>query len=93
MGKKVKESFVSYGEKKEKIWGFFCPACHTTHYCSEYNYKLTGTLENPNIRPVITLSPNSHTVCSSIILDGAIYFSNDCTHAFKNITVELPEWL
>jgi hypothetical protein len=92
MGKKVKESFVSHPGKKEKIWGFFCPACRATHYCGENVYRLTGTLENPTIRPIISNDHSNHT-CLCIIINGDVYFSEESTHHCRGLSLELPEWL
>jgi hypothetical protein len=92
MGRKTKESFVSHGDKKEKIWGFFCPACRTIHYCGEGVYRLTGTLENPSIKPVISNFHSNH-VCICLVMDGVVLFSEDSTHHMRGMSAELPQWL
>lgn len=93
--------FVSDGGKLIEGWMFHCPACNTLHRiqvdknhkpCWEWNRDV----ENPTVSPSILVrwstmdKPNQK--CHSFVKNGHIQFLGDCTHEYKNQTLEIPDW-
>lgn len=73
---------------------FFCPGCQCGHYVRVAGpgpqWAFNQNKVKPTVSPSILVS-STHT-CHSFIKDGMIQFLDDCTHALKGQTVELPDW-
>lgn len=98
---------IVYGPQHELIgYTFMCPGCRQVHAPSIKKYgegknpvwTFNGDVNKPTFSPSLlvkyTWGPEKiEFVCHSFIKDGKIQFLSDCTHAFKSMTVEIPEWL
>lgn len=84
---------------------FECPGCNCLHCVSTTSkngmgsqWSFNGNFEKPTFNPSILVkanytSPNrSDDICHSFVTDGRIRFLDDCTHALKGQTVDLPLW-
>lgn len=80
---------------------FDCPGCGLFHVLNiDPDFKpcwsFNGDLERPTIAPSINTWQEGRDgqvrmCCHSFVRDGKIQFLNDCTHALKGQTVDMPE--
>lgn len=73
---------------------FWCPACDTAHAISlkpGSGWTFDGNAESPTFTPSV-LARTGNTVCHSFVVAGRMQFLNDCSHAMKGKTVEIPDW-
>src|SRR5687768_11526780 len=83
---------VTYYDKTIHHW-YKCPGCGYEHAFSAKVHQFNGDLNNPTVTPSLLQSnPQHHHTCHSYITDGKIKFLDDCWHALKGKTVELPEY-
>ncbi|NBW17017.1 MAG: ammonia monooxygenase [Caulobacteraceae bacterium] len=82
-----------------------CPGCDGPHMLpvhgeSRPNWAFNGYYERPTLSPSILVTYNGKdadtpegcpSVCHSFVTDGRIQFLDDCTHALRGQTVDLPE--
>ena len=75
---------------------FRCPGCNHAHgivYGEGSNtWTWNGSLESPTFSPSVLVQGGNEYRCHSFVTDGRIQFLDDCTHALKGQTVDLPEW-
>ena len=77
---------------------FFCPACQFTHQLAlagPTHWTADGPPDHPTFWPSIqVIKPTlmEDEICHSFITRGRIAFQNDCTHAMKGQTVDMPVW-
>jgi Family of unknown function (DUF6527) len=96
MGVKFRDMGTQDGER----WiAFHCPGCQGGHSIpieGRRKWTWNGSFELPTIAPSIFVNRGganpTQPVCHSWVTDGKIMFLNDCTHALKNQTVEIPDW-
>lgn len=90
----MRAKHVKY-EEDGKIWKeqihFMCPGCGHVHSVSPAVHKFNGDLEKPTFSPSVLCNWIPGKCCHSMVLDGKIQFLNDCDHALKGQTVDLPE--
>lgn len=53
------------------------------------NWSWNGDLEKPTLKPSIKTNIGNGQICHSFVNDGKVQFLSDCTHEFKNQTIEL----
>jgi len=74
---------------------FRCPACPDVHQVNA-TWTWDGNLERPSFHPSILVrssdGENVQSICHFIVTDGRMAFRDDCTHKFKGMTVEMPDW-
>ncbi len=81
---------------------FECPGCGCYHgvWTSRPNsitngiWTFNGDINKPTFSPSLLIRFNQdgkECVCHSFVRDGKIQYLGDCTHVFKNQTIELPE--
>lgn len=70
----------------------FCPACRIYHKfkIGDGGHGFDGNMQNPTVYPELLTKPRPHSVCHFMIIRGDIHFQADCTHMFRNLTLELP---
>lgn len=78
-------------------WMVRCPVeqCHA--HLFDLRWTFNGDLEKPTFRASMLswaeLGPERRMHrCHSYVTDGRIQFLDDCTHALKGQTVDLPDW-
>jgi Family of unknown function (DUF6527) len=82
-------------------WVFHCPGCGHDHpfhtdpngHPTRQSWTWNGSIDAPTFMPsllVFTDLPSKR--CHSYVKDGKIQFLNDCFHALKGQTVEIPDW-
>lgn len=87
---------------------FNCPACNSTHCINFHPTRMwtvTGTDDKPTFYPSVSVTTGRAVDptfipqegdpperCHSYVTDGRIQFLDDCTHALKGQTVDLPDW-
>ena len=78
---------------------FDCPGCGETHRVpvrpSAHNkvvWDWDGNVARPTISPslLVDIRGSNPAKCHSYIKGGQIQFLNDCTHALKGQTVDIP---
>lgn len=67
-----------------------CPACGYMHLFDS-RWKWNGSLTAPTFYPSMALRGGGGSICHFFVTDGKIQFQGDCTHAFKDKTLDLPE--
>ena len=81
-------------------WAWHCPACDCAHVCDE-RWAFNGNLERPTFGPSIRVTYDGKdagidgappAVCHSHVNDGYVAYCDDCTHALRGQTVEIPVW-
>ena len=70
---------------------FQCPGCGFAHWFGPPRWTWNGDYDKPTVNPSI-VTVGVEPKCHSFIRDGKIQFLNDCTHALKGQTVEIPDW-
>ncbi len=102
MGAKVVQMLASDGVT-HYAWLWHCPGCDDVHQCDK-RWSFNGDEEKPTFGPaegppncsvLVTVEygdgrPTSR--CHSHVTDGRVAFGDDCTHALKGQTVEIPDW-
>jgi len=79
-----------------------CPACDeagleiahvflTTMQDGSPGWVFNGNLDRPTFTPSM-LATTRENRCHSFVTDGRIHYLDDCTHAMKGQTIELPEF-
>jgi Family of unknown function (DUF6527) len=81
----------------ETQYAFHCPGCEGGHSIRvkgpEPCWGWNGSLSAPTFTPSILVDKDRpERRCHSFVTDGKIRFLDDCFHALKGQTVELPEW-
>ena len=84
---------------QDTIYKFICPGCGEQHWFWTKNlhgpvWTFNGDMDKPTVRAsikVTTRLPDGDRICHSFVTDGRIQFLDDCTHALRGQTVELPE--
>lgn len=73
-------------------WLIFCPACRYGH-CFDSRWTFNGDVERPTFRASMLVNANtpSGIRCHSFVTCGRIEFLNDCGHAMRGQTVDLPD--
>lgn len=80
---------------------FFCPGCQEAHGISVQElgntypnpWEWNGSEDRPTFSPSILANGSTpEKRCHSFVKDGMIQFLDDCWHALKGHTVEIPEW-
>ena len=79
-----------------------CPGCECSHGVPVVGGRAWGwnnSLTEPTLTPSVLVyahdasSPfKSQPRCHSFVELGKMRFLDDCTHAFKGQTVEIPDW-
>lgn len=82
--------------KDDSLYGFMveCPGCGFAHVFTS-GWKFDGSLEHPTFTPSMLVhypwgDPPQNMICHSFVTAGKIRFLDDCTHALKGQTVDLP---
>lgn len=85
---------------------FNCPACNDIHAFKYYSdpFKYTNTdkdpwkfnynFDRPIIRPSISVDAGNSNInykCHSYVEEGFIKYLDDCSHAMKGLSIELPD--
>ena len=84
----------------EGLLAFQCPGCGCLHAVGVNGRKVSGSewqwnqsLTAPTFSPSILIFKDTPAHrCHSFVTDGHIKFFDDCHHAFKGQTIELPDW-
>lgn len=72
---------------------FHCPGCGYGHPVEVPRWTWNGSLTAPTFTPSLLCNgADPRTRCHSYITDGRIQFLDDCAHALKGQTVEIPDW-
>lgn len=83
------------------IWVFHCPGCgyghpfHTDpkHHPTHQSWEWNGSVDSPTISPSLLIFKDVPAQrCHSFIKDGRIQFLDDCFHALKGQTVDIPDY-
>ncbi len=70
---------------------FWCPGCEMVHG-PDHTWGFNGDIERPTFTPSILCNANfPESRCHSYVTDGKIRFLDDCHHALKGQTVDLPD--
>lgn len=88
-----------------KQYWFHCPGCQCAHAFTvggpwksalesgTARWTFNGDVENPTFHPSLACNRgHAGSECHSMVTAGRIKFFNDCHHALKNQTVDIPEW-
>ena len=100
--------FTYYQQSEVIGYHFFCPGCKSAHsvYTAPHGVEnkgpvwgFNGSMDKPTFSPSLLMSAvPAHDEwpgiprCHLFIRDGQIQFLDDCEHALKGQTVEIPEW-
>lgn len=78
-----------------KLYGYriWCPGCLDDHILRGWTFN--GDMARPTFSPSLLVTCRTgegvpDKICHSFIENGQIRYLSDCTHAFKNTTVDLP---
>lgn len=81
-------------------WMIDCPACECSHHFDS-RWTFNGNQERPTFAPSMLVHEWPHEPtepgfrkqmrCHSFVRDGRIQYLDDCTHAMKGQTVDLPD--
>ena len=88
-----------------KLWGddnpdviFYCEGCKCDHgiWTTQPNHRnatwqFNGDMDKPTVTPSLHMDTPGR-VCHSFITNGNIQYLDDCCHALKGQTIELPEY-
>jgi hypothetical protein len=81
---------------KQAIYLFQCPGCGNAHPFYVPRWTWNGSMDRPTFTPSLVCNPQDEPGkghrCHSFVTDGRIQFLEDCYHALKGQTVEIPEW-
>ena len=79
-------------DESKTHWLIFCPACRAGHVFQIPPWTFNGNVSKPTFGGSMLLHGSPGTPrCHSLVNDGVIQFLDDCTHALKGQTVDLPE--
>lgn len=85
----------SANDEEGQIIAHQCPGCDSRHYINvtEPNHcgakwSFNGDVDKPTFMPSININ---HGQCHYFITDGKIIYTDDCRHALKGMTVDLPD--
>lgn len=84
-------------ERESKIvdsWKFLCPGCGYNHsFWMDGRWTFDGNEQAPTFSPSLLLKQEDgwRFRCHSFVQGGKIVFLDDCTHAMRGQTVDLPE--
>jgi len=79
-------------------WGFHCPGCKYDHSfrvngdATRPQWHWNNSIDKPTFTPSLMVNRGTDSQCHSYVTDGKIQFLNDCHHALKGQTVDLPDW-
>jgi len=86
--------FIAQKTGEEEIYIFQCPGCEYSHGVRvkgpEPRWNWNGDADKPTVTPSVLA--RGTVLCHSFITDGKIRFLDDCEHALKGQTVEIPDW-
>ena len=103
---KVVERCKPLDDQSGNLSGYivFCPGCECGHLFHTVPWKgnaagtpgpvwtFNGNTERPTFSPSMLVNKSTpERRCHSYVRDGQIQFLNDCYHALKGTTVELPD--
>ena len=81
---------------------FHCPGCGNDHAFTvgppragwgDARWTFDGDFERPTFAPSLLCNKNyPGSRCHCFVINGSIQFQEDCWHALKGKTVELPDW-
>ena len=81
------------------LFVFHCPGCdydhpfHVGYSPDRPDWKWNGDMERPTFTPsLVVFKDDPAKRCHCFVTDGRIQFLDDCHHALKGTTVELPDW-
>ena len=84
-----------YKTGEERLW-MFCPGCNEPHSVAlngQCKWDWNGSIESPTISPsILVTQPPTDYRCHSFVREGRWQFLDDCNHALKGTTVEIPEY-
>jgi|ERR1041384_1755688 hypothetical protein len=86
------------GPRGGKLYVFHCPGCGYNHPFevgapNGEGWTWNGSLTEPTFAPSLLVNQDRpHARCHSFVENGKIRFLEDCFHALKNQTVEIPDW-
>lgn len=78
---------------------FYCQGCRENHVftCRTErrpnvpNWQFDGNLDKPTFTPSLHYLSNGETRCHLFVRDGKIQYLDDCPHALKGQTVDIPD--
>lgn len=85
------------GGKQDQLW-FFCPGCNLANMLPVSGsgaWRWDGNLDAPTLEPSI-LCLTGKIRCHSFMRAGRLQFLDDCTHALRGQTIDvpvLPDWM
>lgn len=86
------------GPRRGKLYVFHCPGCGYSHPF-EINapggngWTWNGSMDKPTFSPSLLVAGDyPENRCHSYVREGQIQFLNDCHHALKGQTVDIPDW-
>lgn len=80
---------------------FWCKGCEEPHGVptrGSHAWSWNGSKEWPTLTPSILVHSHprheapDHPRCHSFVSNGRIQYLEDCTHALRNQTIDIPEW-
>lgn len=75
---------------------FICPGCghgHSVGVKGDHIWGWNGDMEKPTFTPsILVWASRPAERCHSFVRDGKIQFLDDCFHALKGTTVDLPQF-
>lgn len=88
-------------EDDRLIW--WCPGCKSAHQVKHGagGWGWNGDAARPTFTPSVLVTYDGTdagqdgappAVCHSFVVDGAVQFLGDCTHALAGQTVPIPAW-
>ena len=69
---------------------WYCVGCKKAHPLPK-SWTFDGDFERPTFTPSFKHSWNDSRVCHYIITNGRVYYCSDCTHAFADVTIDMPD--
>ena len=91
-----------YNDNQPKQYWFHCPGCQLDHAFTvgppqrgpqDPRWTFNGSFDKPTFQPSLLCNKDyPESRCHSFVTDGKIQFLDDCFHALKGQTVELPDW-
>lgn len=74
-------------------WGVFCPACNNVHVFDK-RWTFNGNEESPSFSPsmLVYAHDGGQPRCHSYVTDGKWRYLDDCEHAMRGCTVDVPDF-
>ena len=72
-------------------YSFFCPGCDCAHGFTE-KWGITGEGDNLTLASSLGTNMGRPDQCHAMMECGRLRFLDDCYHALKGQTVDIPEW-